>query len=100
MMSSNRIVIMGSLVVVAISALAFMMFANTADTHALLLSLKQYVHVSRDGITGTKVPGHNRDDTEFILTCPDMTESGGLLPFVNTCFVRMLFIVKETNGLI
>jgi len=84
MMSSNRIIIVGSLVVVAISALAFMMFANT-DTNSLLLSLKQYVHVSRDGTTiNTKVPIHNRDG-DFTLTCPDMTESGGLLPFANTC---------------
>ena len=70
--------------VVAISALAFMMFANTTNTNALLLSLKQYVHVSRDGIIGTKVPEHNHD-SGFTLSCPDMTESGGLLPFANTC---------------
>ena len=84
-MSSNRIVVVGSLVVVAISALAFMMFSNSTTTNAMLLSLKQYIHVSRDGITGTKVPGHNRDDAGFTLTCPEMTESGGLLPFTNTC---------------
>ena len=81
--STNQIVIVGSLIIVAISALAFMMFTNT-DTNAILLSLKQYVHVSRDGIIGTKVPGHNRDDG-FTLSCPDMTESGDLLPFANTC---------------
>ena len=69
------------------ATLAVILYGNETNgsTSSLLSMYYKYVHISRDGEVGGKVPQHN-DKSDFIFYSPDMDDqSGDLLPFASTC---------------